>query len=113
MKEIPDKHFDLAIVDPPYDSKLKAVSGKTIKTNIYRDAPTDLIFQELFELVKSNYMNYFVSHPQEVIIDKKNGESVIAVCELADSLKRSTVRIRKIIRRFHPTQNQSLYTLYY
>ncbi len=65
MKEYPDKHFDLAIVDPPYGLNL-ALNGQFAKyggtTNWDLSIPNDEYFIELFRVSKNqivwggNYM---------------------------------------------------------
>jgi site-specific DNA-methyltransferase (adenine-specific) len=62
MKSVPDKFYDLAIVDPPYgigfDNKIRDKKVKKWDTNI----PDDLYFQELKRISKNQIIwggNYF------------------------------------------------------
>lgn len=68
MKEIPDKYFDLAIVDPPYGIKENGdknhTRGRLAKAKNYKafsgmdlKPPSEKYFDELFRVSKkSNYM---------------------------------------------------------
>lgn len=84
MKQFPDKHFDLAIVDPPYGLNFgsfnrtnKSKSGQSVKANKYHNAnwddsiPTDEYFEELFRV--SNFAiiwggNYFPLPPTKCFV---------------------------------------------
>ena len=63
MKDMPDKYFELAIVDPPYGISITD-SGRLGKYNINNNRwddniPTDDYFNELFRISeKSNYMGW-------------------------------------------------------
>ena len=75
MREFPDKHFELAICDPPYNIKfgnynrtIKASSGKCLKADKYKNSdwdnkiPDDEYFKELFRVSKNQIIwggNYF------------------------------------------------------
>ncbi len=75
MARYPDKHFDLAIVDPPYgigfgefNRTNKDSKGNRFKANKYENgdwdshAPTDEYFEELFRVSKNQIVwggNYF------------------------------------------------------
>jgi site-specific DNA-methyltransferase (adenine-specific) len=72
MKEFPDKHFELAIVDPPYGIKQPAFrkesGNKACKTKSYHHAvyeqkcPDDKYFNELFRISKNQIVwgaNYY------------------------------------------------------
>lgn len=75
MREFPDKHFELAIVDPPYgigfgtfNRTNKASNGQRIKADKYKNgewdssAPPDEYFDELMRVSKSQIIwggNYF------------------------------------------------------
>lgn len=101
MKEFPDKHFDLAIVDPPYgigeDGRNNHSRSKLAKATDYRAnarydnaIPDAFYFIELKRVAKNQIIwggNYFISHLQNtscfVIWDKNNGENDFADCELA------------------------------
>jgi len=100
MKEIPDKYFDLAIVDPPYFNgpNNKKYYGRTInKLKIKRrtyevienwNVPEEEYFKELLRVSKnqivwgSNYFNYYLG-PGLIVWDKVNGESSFSDCEIA------------------------------
>lgn len=69
MKTVPDKHFDLAICDPPYGISINAnmgrKRGKAKKHNDVKwdnDTPDDDYFDELFRVSKNQIIwggNYF------------------------------------------------------
>ena len=75
MKQYPDKHFDLAVVDPPYgigfgefNRTNKASNGERYKANKYKnsnwddDIPSDEYFTELMRVSKNQIVwggNYF------------------------------------------------------
>lgn len=75
MARYPDKHFDLAIVDPPYGINFgsfnrtnKDSSGNRYKADKYKNsnwddcAPNDAYFKELFRVSKNQIIwggNYF------------------------------------------------------
>lgn len=111
MKEIPDKYFDLAIVDPPYGI---GESGKTNKTRGKLAVPKDYkpfhgddlkspdveYFQELMRVSKNQIIwgaNHYISKiPYDsscwIVWDKQNGESDFADCELAWTSFKTAVR---------------------
>lgn len=73
MREFPDKHFDLAIVDPPYG--IGATWSKSRKDRFYKngalhsyqneDAPCEEYFAELFRVSKNQVIwgaNYFTNY---------------------------------------------------
>jgi site-specific DNA-methyltransferase (adenine-specific) len=117
MAEYPDKYFELAIVDPPYNvgasdgnfgGKLKApsmVSGK-IKAKNYTNhdkTPDKDYFDELFRVSKnqiiwgSNYYPQFLYHSGAVIWDKKNDNNhVLSDCEIAFQSFNKLVNIVRI-----------------
>jgi site-specific DNA-methyltransferase (adenine-specific) len=100
MKCIPDKYFDLAIVDPPYfdGPNKRKYYGRTVnKLNIRRktystiedwDIPNEEYFKELIRVSKNqivwgcNYFDYYLG-PGRIVWDKVNGESTFSDCELA------------------------------
>lgn len=69
MARYPDKHFDLAIVDPPYGIKINMNMGrragkrKSHKDKVWDNSiPEDLYFDELFRVSKNQIIwggNYF------------------------------------------------------
>ncbi len=100
MKQIPDKYFDLAIVDPPYfkgPNKRKfygrTVNKLKIKRRSYEvienwNVPEKEYFKELLRVSKNqivwgcNYFHYYLG-PGRIIWDKVNGESSFSDCEIA------------------------------
>jgi len=111
MKTIPDKFFNLAIVDPPYfagpnkanyyrngvESKTKATAG-VYKALDNWSLPDQQYFDELFRVSKHqiiwgiNYYEKFVNCNGRIVWDKENGESSfsdaeIASCSLIDSVR--------------------------
>lgn len=100
MKEIPDKYFELAIVDPPYFNgpNNRGYYGRRInKLNIKRrdylnieswDIPNEQYFKELLRISKNQIIwgiNYFDVNlgPGRIIWDKVNGKSSYSDCEIA------------------------------
>lgn len=100
MKQIPDRYFDLAIVDPPYfdGPNKRKYYGRTVnKLNIKRNEypiieewsiPNESYFKELLRVSKNqivwgcNYFDYYLG-PGRIIWDKVNGESTFSDCEIA------------------------------
>lgn len=100
MKLIPDKYFDLAIVDPPYftgPNKRKFYGRNINKLKIRRknyepieswDIPSKEYFEELKRVSKNqivwgiNYFDYYLG-PGLIIWDKVNGKSTFSDCEVA------------------------------
>jgi len=108
MKEYPDKHFDLAIVDPPYgigasemqmgnNAKKKWSKGK----NWDNETPTSKYWEQLFRVSKNqivwggNYFNLPLTKSW-IIWDKNNGESGFADGEMAWTSFNKPMRIKKI-----------------
>lgn len=101
LKGLPDKSFDLAIVDPPYglreDGAKNATRGKKAKAKSYgykgwdNEPPSEFFFKELMRVSKNQIVfgaNHFISRlPIDsscwFVWDKDNGESDFADCELA------------------------------
>jgi len=104
MKDIPDKYFELAIVDPPYGigesakKRENTISEKwsnpykkthNVKTWDY-EKPDKKYFNELFRISKNQIVfggNYFVEYLFSTMCwifwDKKNGDSDFSDGELA------------------------------
>lgn len=129
MKEFPDKHFDLAIVDPPYGigAGSKSFINGTSKTHkpYYKDndwdkePPKSEYFQELFRVSKNQIVwggNYFFQLWQSpcrgfIVWDKTIHGNSYADCELAwTSFDKPARYFRENIAqtnsegRIHPTQ---------
>jgi site-specific DNA-methyltransferase (adenine-specific) len=131
MKQFPDKHFDLAIVDPPYglkvftkknggnSKKIKCFGKKTDKWN--NTKPDKNYFQELFRVSKYQIIwgrNNFTLPESEYFIvwDKGEGFPSFAQCELAWTSCHIPAKIfrhrwrgnsrdsERNIKRIHPTQ---------
>jgi len=111
MKDIPDKYFELAIVDPPYgigmDGGNKFTRGKTglasqPKYKPFGDdnCPEEEYWKNLFRISKNQIVwgaNHFISKipydsPCWIVWDKQNGEYTVADCELAWTSFNSRVR---------------------
>jgi site-specific DNA-methyltransferase (adenine-specific) len=109
MKDYEDKHFDLAIVDPPYGIQKGKVTGfkkKTIQNEQYEKClewdhiPDRKYFKELFRVSKNQIifgMQYFANHlpafSQLIIWDKKTGANIFADGEAAFCSIPGTLRI--------------------
>ena len=130
MATVPDKYFDLAIVDPPYGidmgNKINSVTGGVKHTAKDWDkyTPTQEYWDELFRVSKNQIVwggNYFMSKikrdsPCWIFWDKNNGDSLFADGEMAWTSFDTPVRIAKIhwcgsaakwetgTNKIHPTQ---------
>jgi site-specific DNA-methyltransferase (adenine-specific) len=108
MPSFPDKHFDLAIVDPPYGIGEDGLSNHSrgglakpkqyIPKNWDRQIPDITYFDELFRISKNQIIwggNYFVEHLYNtscfVVWDKDNSGN-FADCELAWTSFKTAVR---------------------
>lgn len=106
MREMPDKCFDLAIVDPPYGidaanllggEKRKSGNGAAMKTAFAKkdwdkNTPDSSYFEQLFRVSKNqivwgaNYYPQFLPPSMGWIVwDKDNGTTKFSDCELAFS----------------------------
>lgn len=98
MKNVPDKAYNLAIVDPPYGIKLKGENliknksdpEKAFETKWDEYAPDEKYFNELFRVSKNKIIwggNYFLDIlgycKAPIIWDKLNGNSMYADGEMA------------------------------
>ena len=112
MARYPDKHFDLAIVDPPYGigedgSKNKTRTGGLAKPKDYKafagndiSSPNIEYFNQLIRVSKNQIIfgaNHFISKiPYNsscwIVWDKDNGNTDFADCELAWTSFKTSVR---------------------
>tara|TARA_R110000868_G_scaffold310944_1_gene572102 strand:- start:48 stop:644 length:597 start_codon:yes stop_codon:yes gene_type:complete len=117
MSRYPDKHFDLAIVDPPYGIGISSnpVRQKHTKKTWDNEIPQDKYFNELFRVSKNQIIwggNYFDLPPTQgfFIWDKKQPHDFsLAMCEYAWSsiqkpAKMWSLSIHKEQNKIHPTQ---------
>lgn len=134
IKTIPDHHYELAIVDPPYYDDAKNIiipDGKVSTTGVDRkkyhmgrwNAPSHNYFIELKRVSRHQIIwgiNYFaINNPGSGRIDKKtdNGEMRFSHCEIAYSSMHNNVVIFRYLWngmlqgdmknkeiRIHPTQ---------
>jgi len=123
MARYPDKHFDLAIVDPEYGigvnmnmGKRKGEKKKHIQKDWDKFAPSPDFFKELFRVSKNQIIwggNCFelpISYGWIVWDKKISGKVDFSECELAwtsfnKSVKKFTYRIQDTTEaRIHPTQ---------
>jgi len=121
MKRYADKHFDLAIVDPPYGIGDKFKGGKTGKMNFneivnkdWDKVPSDEYFAELQRVSKNQIIwggNYFNLPPTRCFIvwDKIISEDFsLAMAELAWTSFDKLAKIYKLQvpknGKIHPTQ---------
>ena len=131
MREFPDKHFELAIVDPPYgigfDGEVESMVGDHGKGYKRKDwdstAPGLEYFNELRRVSRNQVVwgaNHFISRipfdsPCWIVWDKQKGDFSLASCELAWTSFKTAVRMFSFQwhgflqggpkeERFHPTQ---------
>lgn len=110
MKQVPDRHYDLAIVDPPYFSgpeKRQYYGSEVSTTKVERrkyevmdtwEVPGEEYFKELFRVSKQQIIwgcNYFKWSftPGRIIWDKVNGKSSFSDCEIAFCSMHDSVRL--------------------
>ena len=130
LRNIEDKYFDLAIVDPPYFSgpERREFFGRSVSPigvqRLYRESekwsvPTTEYFDELFRVSKNqiiwgcNYFDYQFG-PGRIVWDKCNGTSSFSDAEIAYcSMQQGKSMMRGDIqqgnkalneKRIHPTQ---------
>jgi site-specific DNA-methyltransferase (adenine-specific) len=132
MSQIPDKHFDLAIVDPPYginydimqneqaDNERISNGGKWLKyhkTKWDSETPTDEYWQELFRVSKNQIIwggNYFYKVDLTgIIIWNKGKNGTMKEGELAKTsfntfkifdYSRIDAYVNSGSQKIHPTQ---------
>lgn len=111
MKGIPDKYYELAIIDPPYGigengsnnhTRSKLAKSKDYKAFSGNDAkaPDKEYFDELIRVSKNQIIwgaNHFISKvpydsPCWIVWDKDNGNTDFADCELAWTSFKTAVR---------------------
>ena len=109
MKSMPDKFFDLAVVDPPYFSgpEKRGFYGKAVNSNgVHRTykksdewlVPKPEFFDELKRVSKRyivwgcNYYDYVFEHGR-IVWDKCNGASSFSDCEIAATNLFDSVRM--------------------
>lgn len=117
MKTVPDKYYDLAIVDPPYGIGISSnpVRQQHDKKDWDNAIPTPEYFTELFRVSKNCIIwggNYFDLKPSQgfLIWDKKQPQDFsLAMCEMAWSSIQSPAKmfrfsVLKEQNKIHPTQ---------
>jgi site-specific DNA-methyltransferase (adenine-specific) len=134
MREFPDKHFDLAIVDPPYfeDYAKKNYTGSNISTSgvarqtkaiNHWEIPDDVYFNELRRVSKNQIIwgcNYYAKHIPDfgrIVWDKQNDSSTFSKAEIASKSHSLGVDMFRFMwngmlqgdmankeKRIHPTQ---------
>ena len=132
MKGIPDKYYELAIVDPPYGIGIVEQFKKTIKSNTSMfnlsngivgsewdgSIPDESYFIELFRVSKNQIVwggNYFIDYLHNtramVVWDKMNGTNPMADAEIAWTSFDTSVRMFRMHHfskgygeKIHPTQ---------
>jgi site-specific DNA-methyltransferase (adenine-specific) len=129
MKDIPDKYFELAIVDPPYGIGAGSEKFKngTSKNNIgYKIKDWDILpdekyFNELFRISQNQIIwggNYFITYLRNtkcfIVWDKLTGKNSYADAEIAWTSFDSPIKIYKKLwlganaknetPRIHPTE---------
>jgi site-specific DNA-methyltransferase (adenine-specific) len=122
MPDIPDKYFELAIVDPPYGigagtqsftregkqtGKSLCISGLGYKKSEWDSLiPTQKYFNELYRISQDQIIwggNYYIENLKNtscvIIWDKDNGNNLYADCEIACTS--FDIAIRKIKFKWH------------
>lgn len=110
MRNIPDKFFELAVVDPPYfdgPNRLgyygKDITSFGVKRKGYKaihwEVPQKEYFVELFRVSKNqiiwgiNYFPYSIFDSGRIVWNKVNGKSSFSDCEIAYCSLIKTVRM--------------------
>ncbi len=117
MARYSDKHFDLAIVDPPYGINISGnpVRQAHAKKNWDSKVPNEDYFEELKRVSKSQIIwggNYYNLPPTQnyIVWDKKQPHDFsLAMCELAwcsiqKPIKMFSLSVLKEKNKIHPTQ---------
>lgn len=117
MKQIPDKYFELAIVDPPYGIGISSnpVRQQHEKKQWDNEIPNAKYFEELKRVSKNQIIwggNYYDLPPTQnyLIWDKKQPHDFsLAMCELAwcsiqRPIKMFSYSVLKEQSKIHPTQ---------
>jgi len=120
MRQLPDKHFELAVVDPEFGigiaKSARLVTDKGLKAKKWDDKPIDaLYFKELFRVSKNQIIwggNYYALPPTKhcIIWDKKQPESFsfgmfdFAWTSFSGSNKIFRRSIQLETNKIHPTQ---------
>jgi site-specific DNA-methyltransferase (adenine-specific) len=120
MREFPDKHFDLAIVDPPYGIGQHGGHSNTqhtVRAAWDNETPPQEYWNELFRVSRNQIVwggNYFEMPPRRgwIVWDKRPMPPSFASCELAwTSYDRNaatwsgkTGNEVPVADRIHPTQ---------
>lgn len=109
MAQYPDKHFGLAVVDPPYGIGVDGGIGGGVlaskssfeKKGWDKESPKVSYFKELKRVSKNQVIwgaNHFIEKIKEanssswLVWDKENGKNNFADCELAWTSHKSAVR---------------------
>jgi site-specific DNA-methyltransferase (adenine-specific) len=130
MRDIPDKYFELAIVDPPYMDKFiteGCASNKGLKGNyqtkcLNNSTPDKKYFDELFRISKNriiwgvNYYSCYDLSGGRIVWDKDNtgnySDCELAYCSFGYVIRKFKYRWNGMLqenmkqkeRRIHPTQ---------
>jgi len=115
MAQYPDKHFDLAVVDPPYGLRGKLTQGGTWASKYAKgDASWDIAspaeyWEELFRVSKNQIVwggNYFGLPPNRcfIIWDKVAHMDTLADCEYAWASFDRNAKIFKHLRNTSETR---------
>lgn len=129
MKGVPDKAFDLAIVDPPYglgktwgkSSCKKHGNRHKYITKKWNDfTPDDEYFYELYRISKNQIIwgcNYFpgmITDVGRIVWDKKSSQDITSSCDLASQSFSNKIDIFRFMwdgyrmeifqERIHPTE---------
>ena len=122
MSRYPDKHFDLAIVDPPYKNDINGLKVGYNKLQNRNDfsfehfqQPKKNYFNELFRVSKNQIMwgfNYYLEllpNTDTVIVWNKHQNGHFSECEVAwSSIKKTRIFDyafgKDLYNKIHPTQ---------